>query len=219
MVEATASIKGGDGGGYRKSASGAQDACPDDKDAGSPSYVCASQASCQTGGIASLFHPISRDFRPFAVASYQPVHARGNASHARALPYVNLEATTMSVGTILLIILVIALLGGFSGWGGGPFTGPVIMAGVASVSCSSLLSCWSWPDASSGPSGYPKAFLNRPNSRLTVHCLVGAVRQGWSLIIPAGRAAPEPLWQPLRSLPERHSPQRRRPEESMKCIA
>jgi hypothetical protein len=28
----------------------------------------------------------------------------------------------MSLGTILLIILVIALLGGFSGLGGGPFT-------------------------------------------------------------------------------------------------
>src|SRR5436190_15304563 len=30
---------------------------------------------------------------------------------------------TMSVGTILLIIIVIALLGGFSGLGGGPFYG------------------------------------------------------------------------------------------------
>ena len=29
----------------------------------------------------------------------------------------------MSVGTILLIVLVIALLGGFSGIGGGPFYG------------------------------------------------------------------------------------------------
>ena len=29
----------------------------------------------------------------------------------------------MSIGTVLLIILVIALLGGFSGWGGGPFYG------------------------------------------------------------------------------------------------
>jgi Protein of unknown function (DUF3309) len=29
----------------------------------------------------------------------------------------------MSAGTILLIILMIALLGGFSGWGGGPFYG------------------------------------------------------------------------------------------------
>ncbi|MGB7041083.1 MAG: DUF3309 family protein [Xanthobacteraceae bacterium] len=29
----------------------------------------------------------------------------------------------MSIGTILLIILVIILLGGFSGFGGGPFYG------------------------------------------------------------------------------------------------
>lgn len=29
----------------------------------------------------------------------------------------------MSIGTILLIILIIALLGSFSGWGGGPFYG------------------------------------------------------------------------------------------------
>jgi hypothetical protein len=29
----------------------------------------------------------------------------------------------MSIGTILLIILVVALLGGFSGLGGGPFYG------------------------------------------------------------------------------------------------
>ena len=34
-----------------------------------------------------------------------------------------LEETGMSLGTISLIILVIALLGGFSGVGGGPFYG------------------------------------------------------------------------------------------------
>ena len=34
----------------------------------------------------------------------------------------------MSVGTIILIILVIVLLGGFSGLGGGPFTAPATMA-------------------------------------------------------------------------------------------
>jgi len=33
------------------------------------------------------------------------------------------ETSTMSLGTIILIILVIALLGGFSGIGGGPFYG------------------------------------------------------------------------------------------------
>jgi hypothetical protein len=34
-----------------------------------------------------------------------------------------LEEFSMSIGTIILIILVIALLGGFSGLGGGPFYG------------------------------------------------------------------------------------------------
>ena len=33
------------------------------------------------------------------------------------------EEKAMSIGTIILIILVIALLGGFSGIGGGPFYG------------------------------------------------------------------------------------------------
>jgi hypothetical protein len=33
------------------------------------------------------------------------------------------ERETMGLGTILIIILVIALLGGFSGLGGGPFYG------------------------------------------------------------------------------------------------
>jgi hypothetical protein len=35
----------------------------------------------------------------------------------------SLEDNNMSIGTIILIILVIALLGGFSGIGGGPFYG------------------------------------------------------------------------------------------------
>ena len=33
------------------------------------------------------------------------------------------EEDAMSIGTIILIILIIALLGGFSGIGGGPFYG------------------------------------------------------------------------------------------------
>ena len=37
----------------------------------------------------------------------------------------------MSVGTIILIILVIALLGGFSGIGGGPFYGTGYYGGGA----------------------------------------------------------------------------------------
>ena len=48
----------------------------------------------------------------------------------------------MSLGTILLVILVIVLLGGFSGFGGGPSTGRAIMAAAGSASDS--LSCWSW---------------------------------------------------------------------------
>ena len=42
---------------------------------------------------------------------------------AQQVPTAGLEETYMSIGTIILIILVIALLGGFSGIGGGPFYG------------------------------------------------------------------------------------------------
>jgi hypothetical protein len=42
---------------------------------------------------------------------------------------------SMSLGTIILIILVIALLGGFSGIGGGPFYGTgMVAAGLDSWS-------------------------------------------------------------------------------------
>jgi hypothetical protein len=37
--------------------------------------------------------------------------------------HTNLQGKLMSLGTILLIVLIIALLGGFSGIGGGPFYG------------------------------------------------------------------------------------------------
>ena len=40
----------------------------------------------------------------------------------------------MSLGTILLIIIVIALLGGFMAWAAAHFTEPVIMVVAASVS-------------------------------------------------------------------------------------
>jgi hypothetical protein len=44
---------------------------------------------------------------------------------------------TLTTGTILLIILVIILLGGFSGFGGGPFYGTGYLAvGSASFSLS-----------------------------------------------------------------------------------
>lgn len=41
----------------------------------------------------------------------------------------------MSIGTIILIILVIALLGGFTGVGGGPFygRGPMLGGGLGLV--------------------------------------------------------------------------------------
>jgi len=45
-----------------------------------------------------------------------------NFSRCSGLPC-RAEEKSMSVGTIILIILVIALLGGFSGIGGGPFYG------------------------------------------------------------------------------------------------
>jgi hypothetical protein len=38
-------------------------------------------------------------------------------------PNCRAEESYMSLGTIILIILIIALLGGFSGLGGGPFYG------------------------------------------------------------------------------------------------
>jgi hypothetical protein len=42
---------------------------------------------------------------------------------AQRLRPAGLEDNNMSIGTIILIILIIALLGGFSGIGGGPFYG------------------------------------------------------------------------------------------------
>jgi hypothetical protein len=48
----------------------------------------------------------------------------------------------MSIETILLVIPIIALLGGFSGIGGVCFTEQAITAAAASVSW--LSSCWSW---------------------------------------------------------------------------
>jgi hypothetical protein len=42
---------------------------------------------------------------------------------AEHTPITGAEENYMSLGTIILIILIIALLGGFSGVGGGPFYG------------------------------------------------------------------------------------------------
>ena len=49
------------------------------------------------------------------------------------MPPAGLEEMLMSIGTIILIILVIALLGGFSGIGGGPFYGTGYYGGGASA--------------------------------------------------------------------------------------
>ena len=50
-----------------------------------------------------------------------PLLLKPDGSHAGSR--LNSLETFMSIGTILLIVLVIALLGGFSGFGGGPFYG------------------------------------------------------------------------------------------------
>jgi hypothetical protein len=42
---------------------------------------------------------------------------------SKQAPHCRAEESYMSLGTIILIILIIALLGGFSGIGGGPFYG------------------------------------------------------------------------------------------------
>jgi hypothetical protein len=57
-------------------------------------------------------NPPSATIHPFGTSS-------GNASQL-VLPRGD---DFMSLGTILLIVIVIALLGGFSGFGGGPFYG------------------------------------------------------------------------------------------------
>jgi hypothetical protein len=46
------------------------------------------------------------------------------------LLHASIERNVMSLGTILLIIIVIALLGGFSGLGGGPFYGTGYYGGL-----------------------------------------------------------------------------------------
>jgi len=45
------------------------------------------------------------------------------AKAEQSVPAARAEERSMSIGTIILIILIIALLGGFSGVGGGPFYG------------------------------------------------------------------------------------------------
>jgi hypothetical protein len=52
------------------------------------------------------------------VISYRPTAQSPNGAGRRPS-----KVNVMSIGTIILIILIIALLGGFSGIGGGPFYG------------------------------------------------------------------------------------------------
>ena len=59
--------------------------------------------------------PLKVGFRANSSSRRPPVTHKGLQQHQRG--------NAMSIGTILLIILVIALLGGFSGLGGGPFYG------------------------------------------------------------------------------------------------
>jgi len=62
------------------------------------------------------------------VGVLQPLMARAARFSASILggprwSHTNPQGMLMSLGTILLIVLIIALLGGFSGIGGGPFYG------------------------------------------------------------------------------------------------
>ena len=66
-------------------------------------------------GRAALFHR-----RNFKTCGKLPSH---NGTGCNDPFDKGLEEIRMSIGTIILIILVIALLGGFSGIGGGPFYG------------------------------------------------------------------------------------------------
>jgi Protein of unknown function (DUF3309) len=83
---------------------------------------CRSQKPAKS--TASVF-PIAAGCHP-AVPSHNGAPCRKfewNFSRCYGLVAVRAEEKAMSVGTIILIILIIALLGGFSGIGGGPFYG------------------------------------------------------------------------------------------------
>ena len=66
----------------------------------------------EAGAICAL-QPPELSQSPFVFS----VEGKATGAHRRA------EENYMSIGTIILIILIIALLGGFSGIGGGPFYG------------------------------------------------------------------------------------------------
>jgi hypothetical protein len=62
-----------------------------------------------------------RNFIAALRRNFQESHKLPTAHQGRMR--VSREEIFMSIGTIILIILIIALLGGFSGVGGGPFYG------------------------------------------------------------------------------------------------
>jgi hypothetical protein len=55
--------------------------------------------------------------------NFSSSHLFSGPQAEQRVPTAGLEEIAVSIGTIILIILVIALLGGFSGIGGGPFYG------------------------------------------------------------------------------------------------
>jgi Protein of unknown function (DUF3309) len=71
------------------------------------------------------FAQTSRGQRTYAICIRRDPRGRAlpQASTANDVHSLTQCDNAMSLGTILLIILVIVLLGGFSGFGGGPFYG------------------------------------------------------------------------------------------------
>src|ERR1700684_537493 len=81
----------------------------------------------------------------------------------------------MSIGTIILIILVIALLGGFSGLGGGPFygTGYYGGGGIGLVLVSVLILVLPWREWTARPRAAQPPFPPRaPSGRCGGLCLL-----------------------------------------------
>src|ERR1044072_9875610 len=69
------------------------------------------------------FFPIVAGYHPAVRTTTGSRRESSDGTEARLAGSLAAEERTMSVGTIILIILIIALLGGFSGIGGGPFYG------------------------------------------------------------------------------------------------
>ena len=92
----------------------------------------------------------------------------------------------MSVGTIILIILVIVLLGGFSGLGGGPFYGTGYYGGGGlGLVIVILLILILWEDSridiSPLPSSFGRRELRAPTTRPCSQCCITELRPGLEL--------------------------------------